>query len=306
LCEYASTINIDDIHIAEETFYGDVPIGGHPAPNRPVTPGSDLAVIVVSIGKGVRSLRVGQAVFGVPMPYRPRGAWEEFCAVDERWLTPKPGQLTFTTAAACGISGLVAFAAIGALELPTGLRVVIAGASGGIGGVAVQLAVRSGPLAIGVCGPAHAATAYQMGCPLVLDYDGEPWDRKLTAGGPARIDRVLDRVGGRDVEEAAGVCLAPMASSLRPLARSASSEIARSAGLVFSPSLRASAIASSARIRRPRYSLAGPTNGTALADVARAAVAGVLSPRFDRAWRLVPQPLDSERPISPEPPRVAV
>ena len=104
----ASSINIDDIHVAEGTFYGGIPIGLRPSPNRPVTPGSDLAGVVVGVGDGVRSFRVGEQVFGVQMPFRARGAWADVCAVDERWLATKPEKLTFSAAAACGVSGLVA------------------------------------------------------------------------------------------------------------------------------------------------------------------------------------------------------
>src|SRR5581483_12151014 len=84
---HASTINIDDIHVAEGTFYGGIPIAKRPRPNRPVTPGSDLAGVVTAIGRKVGSLQVGEAVFGVQPPFRAEGAWAEFCAVDERWVT---------------------------------------------------------------------------------------------------------------------------------------------------------------------------------------------------------------------------
>jgi NADPH:quinone reductase-like Zn-dependent oxidoreductase len=86
----ASSINIDDIHVAEGTFYGGIPIGRRPRPDRPVTPCSDLAGIVTSIGEKVRSVQVGEAVFGVQMPFKQKGAWAESCAVDERWITKKP------------------------------------------------------------------------------------------------------------------------------------------------------------------------------------------------------------------------
>jgi NADPH2:quinone reductase len=104
----ASTINIDDIHVAEGTFYGGIPIGAQPRPDRPVTPGCDVAGIATAVGRDVRSIRAGDAVFGVVLPFRARGAWEEVCAVDERWLTAKPERVGFGTAAACGVSGLVA------------------------------------------------------------------------------------------------------------------------------------------------------------------------------------------------------
>ncbi len=151
----ASSINIDDIHAAEGTFYGGIPMGLGPRSKRPVIPGSHLAGIVVHVGDGARSFHGGEAVFGVQTPFRASGAWAEFCAVDERWLTAKPETVSFGKAAACGVSGLVAFSAIHAPKLRSGLRIVIVGATGGIGGIAVQLPARAGAEVIGVCGSAH-------------------------------------------------------------------------------------------------------------------------------------------------------
>ena len=92
---FASSINIDDIRAAEGTFYGGLPISPRPRPDRPVTPSSDVAGIVKSVGDRVRSVHPGDAVFGVHTPFRARGAWAEYCAVDERWLTTKPDRLSF-------------------------------------------------------------------------------------------------------------------------------------------------------------------------------------------------------------------
>ncbi len=292
----ASSINIDDIHVAEGTFYGGIPIGARPSPDRPVTPGSDLAGIIIGVGDGVRSVRVGEAVFGVQVPYRARGAWAEVCAVDERWLTTKPEKLPFAMAAACGISGLVAFSAIDALKLRGGLRIVIVGATGGIGGMAVQLASRAGAEVIGVCGSAHLERAYQLGCSLVLDYHGEPWDRALRSSR-ARIDGVLDLVGGRDIEEAArrvlntdGVFVTVVGPE-----RFIGDRALGWAG-VLAVLARVGYRVISSRIRGPRYVLTGPSasGGNALADVAQAAAAGVLPP------------IDSTVPFELEPIRQAL
>jgi len=277
----ASSINIDDIHVAEGTFYGGIPIGARPRPNRPVTPGSDFAGIVVGIGDGVRSIHIGEPVFGVQVPYRASGAWAELCAVDERWLTTKPEKLSFCTAAACGVSGLVAFSAIHALELRAGMRIVILGATGGIGGMAVQLAARTGAEVIGVCGAAHAERAYRLGCSLVIDYHGDPWDRTLRSRGEERIDRVLDVVGGRDNEEAGRRMLGTdgifvtVVGPERFIGDRALSWVEVLAVLAH-----VGYRIVSSRIRGPRYVLAGPGpgGGNKLAAVARAATAGVLPP----------------------------
>jgi NADPH:quinone reductase-like Zn-dependent oxidoreductase len=277
----ASTINIDDIHVAEGTFYGGIPIGARPSPNRPVTPGSDLAGTVIGVGDGVRSIRVGDAVLGVQVPYRARGAWEEICAIDERWLAIKPERLEFGTAAACGVSGLVALSAIQALALRPGLRIVIVGATGGIGGMAVQLAARAGAEVIGVCSAAHAERAYQMGCSLVLDYHDEPWDRKISAGRRQHVDRVLDVVGGRDTEEAGRRVLRPEGVFVTVVGpeRFVGDRALGWTG-VFTVLARLSYRILGSRIRGPRYVLTGPgpAGGKGLVEVAAAADAGVLPP----------------------------
>ena len=277
----ASSINIDDIHVAEGTFYGGIPLGARPRPNRPVTLGSDVAGIAVSVGDGVRSIHVGEPVFGVQAPYRAGGAWAERCAVDERWLTRKPEKLSFCTAAACGISGLVAFSAIRALKLRPGIRIVIVGATGGIGGMAVQLAARAGAEVVGVCGAAHAERAYRLGCSLVVDYHGDPWDGVLRANGVGRIDRVLDLVGGRDNEDAGRRVLGTDGIFVTVVGpeRFIGDRALGWVG-VLAVLARVGYRIVSSRIRGPRYVLTGPGpgGGKELAAVAGAAVAGVLPP----------------------------
>lgn len=272
----ASSINIDDIHVAEGTFYGGIPIGARPSIQRPVIPGSDLAGTVIGTGEDVRSLHAGEAVFGVQVPFRARGAWEEVCAVDERWLTPKPEKLSFAMAAACGISGLVALSATRAMTIARGMRIVIVGATGGIGGMAVQYAVRAGAEVIGICNSRHAEQAYRLGCSQVLEYDSGPWDLALQG---MKIDRVLDTIGGRDIE----------ASGRRVLGRDGVFVTVVGperfigdhtlgwigvVGVLARVGYRTVA----SRLQGPRYVLTGPSvaGGKALPEVADAAASGVL------------------------------
>lgn len=275
----ASTINIDDIHIAEGTFYGGIPIGRRPRPDRPVIPGSDLAGIVRAVGKNVGSVRVGEPAFGVQMPLRVGGAWAEFCAVDERWLTKKPERLAFGSAAACGVSGLVAFSAINALSLRPGLRIVVIGATGGIGAIAVQLAARAGARVIGVCGSANIQRARNLGCSLVLDYSRGAWDRLLEAQREAPVDRVLDVVGGRDIEQMARRILNRDGIFVTVVGPERFvGDRALGWGGVLAILARVGYRVISSYVRGPRYILTGPGQGggSALAGVAQAAAEGVL------------------------------
>jgi NADPH:quinone reductase-like Zn-dependent oxidoreductase len=293
----ASTINIDDIHLAEGTFYGGIPVGPRPRFDRPVIPGSDVAGIVVAVGKDVRSVRVGEAVFGVQLPFRAEGAWAEFCAVDERWVTKKPEILSFGTAAACGISGLVALSAMNALRVRAGMRIVIVGATGGIGAMAVQLASRAGADVIGICGSRNVDRAYQLGCSLVLDYSQGPWDQTLQCRGITHADRVLDVVGGSDTERMGrrvlkedGIFVTVVGPERfigdRPLGWTGVLLILARVGYRILRSC----------LRGPRYILTGPGlgGGSALVEVASAAAQGVLPP------------IDSKVPFELEPMREAL
>jgi NADPH:quinone reductase-like Zn-dependent oxidoreductase len=290
----ASTINIDDIHVAEGTFYGGIPIGRRPRPDRPVIPGSDLAGIVVGIGNQVRSIQIGEAVFGVQMPFKASGTWAQFCTIDERWITKKPANISFEAAAASGVSGLVALSAMKALRVDPGARLVIVGATGGIGAVAVQLATRAGAEVIGVCGTRSIDRAYSLGCSLVLDYSTGQWDRALQARGKAPVDRVLDLVGGRDTEEMArrvqtrnGIFVTVVGPD-RFIGDHALGW-GRILGILAHIGYR---IVSS-RLRGPRYVLTGPSpgGGGALAEVASDLAAGVV-PSIDS---MVPFELESMR-----------
>jgi NADPH:quinone reductase-like Zn-dependent oxidoreductase len=277
----ASTINIDDIHVSEGTFYGGIPIGPRPRPDRPVIPGSDLAGIVVGVGRHVRSVQTGDAVFGLQTPFRASGSWAEFCAVDERWIARKPEQISFETAAASAVSGLVALSAIKALGLCAGMRIVVVGASGGIGAIAVQLASRSGAEVIGVCGPKTAERARSLGCSLVLDYNHGPWDQTLRAQGRTPVDRVLDAVGGRDTEQMGRSALRRdgiFVTVVGPERFIGDRALGWSRILGIFAHIGYRTLSSF--VRGPRYILTGPGlgGGKALTEVAAALSAGMLPP----------------------------
>jgi len=155
------------------------------APKNPV-PGMDVAGVVEAVDENVARLRPGDEVFGVG-----EGTFAEYARAREDKLAPKPANLTFEQSAAVAISGLTALQALrdhGRVE--PGQKVLIVGASGGVGTFAVQIAKAFGAEATGVCGSAKAEMVRSIGADHVIDYTREDF-----AKGGRRYDVILD-IGG--------------------------------------------------------------------------------------------------------------
>ncbi|HEY3461930.1 MAG TPA: NAD(P)-dependent alcohol dehydrogenase [Gaiellaceae bacterium] len=154
---------------------------------RPKEPrlGADFAGVVEAVGKDVGDLEPGDEVFGVRT-----GAFAEY--VNATSLVKKPANVSFEDAAAVPIAGLTALQGLlhhGALR--TGERVLINGASGGVGTLAVQIARTVGAHVTAVCGTRNLELARELGADRVLDYTREDFTREGT-----RYDLVLDVAGG--------------------------------------------------------------------------------------------------------------
>lgn len=158
---------------------------GFRAPKTPV-PGMDLAGVVEAVGKDVSRFAPGDEVFGVG-----KGTFAEYARAREDKLAPKPANLTFEQSAVVAISGLTALQALrdhGRIE--PGQKVLIIGASGGVGTFAVQIAKALGAEATGVCGSAKVEMVRSIGADHVIDYTHEDF-----AKGGRRYDVILD-IGG--------------------------------------------------------------------------------------------------------------
>ncbi|WP_422736193.1 NAD(P)-dependent alcohol dehydrogenase [Micromonospora sp. WMMD729] len=160
---------------------------------RPRVPvrGRDLAGVVIAVGPRVTRFRPGDEVFGTC----PRGSYAEFASTPERRLARKPANLSFAQAAAAPVSGMTALRAVrdsGAVR--RGHRVLVIGASGGVGSHAVQLAKAYGATVTAVCAPTRAAFVRALGADDVLDHTSEEIDR----GGPI-YDVVIDTGGDRPI-----------------------------------------------------------------------------------------------------------
>ncbi len=160
---------------------------------RPRVPvrGRDLAGVVVAVGARVTRFRPGDEVYGTCL----RGSYAEFASVPERRLARKPANVSFAQAAAAPVSGMTALRAVrdsGAVR--RGHRVLVIGASGGVGSHAVQIAKAYGATVTAVCTPARAAFVRSLGADDILDYTSEEVDRD----GPV-YDVVIDTGGDRPI-----------------------------------------------------------------------------------------------------------
>lgn len=159
---------------------------------KPGIPGFDVAGTVEAVGARVRRFRPGDEVFGAGF-----GACAEFMCVGQDKLVPKPATLTFEEAAAVPTSALAALHGLrDAGQVRAGQRVLINGASGGVGTYAVQIARSLGAEVTGVCGPTNLDMVRALGAAHVIDYTREDFTR----GGP-RYDVILDNVENRSLAE---------------------------------------------------------------------------------------------------------
>jgi NADPH:quinone reductase-like Zn-dependent oxidoreductase len=157
----------------------------------PRSTGSDFAGVVEAAGRGVKDLAIGQRVMGVQSSLAPEnGSFAEFMAVDAARCVPIPPALSFVDAAAIPLAGLSALQALTELGgARQGSRVLVIGASGGVGHFAVQIARAIGARVTGVASARNLDFVRGLGADDVVDYGLTPPDR-LTE----RYDVVLDAV----------------------------------------------------------------------------------------------------------------
>ena len=153
-----------------------------------LNPGRSLAGTVEAVGPDVTGVQVADEVFGIC-----DGSFAEYARVRADKLAPKPANLSFDEAAAVPISGLTALQAVrdhGRVQ--TGQKVLIVGASGGVGSFAVQIAKAAGATVTGVCSTAKLDIVRSIGADHVVDYSRDDF-----ADGATRYDVILDIGGNR-------------------------------------------------------------------------------------------------------------
>jgi NADPH:quinone reductase-like Zn-dependent oxidoreductase len=153
--------------------------------------GSDLAGVVAELGPGVRDFAMGDEVIGFSMR---RSSHAEYVTVPADQLTAKPPEVSWDVAGALFVAGATAYGAVRAVGLQPGETVAIAGAAGGVGSIATQLAQRTGATVLGIAGASNDAWLAEHGA-IPVNY-GDDLPARLRAAAPSgHIDALLDFFG---------------------------------------------------------------------------------------------------------------
>jgi NADPH:quinone reductase-like Zn-dependent oxidoreductase len=189
-------VHAASVHVGDWMLMTGVPLfmrlaTGLRRPKNPV-PGTDVAGTVEAVGKDVTKLRPGDEVFGWCT-----GGFAEFARASQDHVVPKPANLTFEQAAAVGVSATTALQQLrDEGKIQPGQKVLINGASGGVGTFAVQIAKAFGAEVTAVCSTRNVDMVRSIGADHVIDYTKEDY----TKGGP-RYDFILDNVGNHSLSE---------------------------------------------------------------------------------------------------------
>ncbi len=189
---HAASVNPLDWHDLEGTPYMVRMDNGFGKPGNPRL-GVDFAGTVEAVGKKVTRFKPGDEVFGGKS-----GAFAEYVAVrEQRIIAQKPANVTFEQAASVPIAGITALQALRDKgHLHGGQKVLINGASGGVGTFAVQIAKAFGAEVTGVCSTRNVDLVRSLGADHVIDYTREDFTQ-----GAQRYDLILDNVATHSLLE---------------------------------------------------------------------------------------------------------
>jgi NADPH:quinone reductase-like Zn-dependent oxidoreductase len=157
--------------------------------------GSDLAGVIVEVGKDAASYAVGDEVLGFT---HARASHAELALVDVEKLVRKPATVSWDVAGSLFVAGTTAYAAVRAVSLRAGDTVVVSGAAGGVGSIAVQLARNAGAKVIGLASDARKDWLAAHGA-VPVAYGAGAADRVRAAAG-GRVDAFIDTFGAEYVE----------------------------------------------------------------------------------------------------------
>lgn len=190
----ATSVHAGDWHLMRGTpFLLRLMYGGLRKPKIQI-PGTDIAGQVETIGKDVTLFQPGDEVFG-DLSECDFGAFAEYASVPEKALALKPTNMTFEQAATVPVSALAALQGLRDVgKLQSGQKVLINGASGGVGSFAVQIAKAFGAEVTGVCSTTKVEMMHAIGADHVIDYQQEDVTQQ-----EAQYDLILDAAAYRSV-----------------------------------------------------------------------------------------------------------
>jgi len=166
----------------------------------PYVLGYDLSGVIVAVGSAVERegrLHVGQAVWA---DAGTRGAYATHVVVSTKYVAPKPSKISHLQAATLPLVALTAYQSFQAAGLTAGHKVLVLGASGGVGFVAVYIAKALGFSVTATCSEKNVAFVTSLGADRVVDYTKESWSEVLKGDGSeeAKYDAIFDTVGDKN------------------------------------------------------------------------------------------------------------
>jgi NADPH:quinone reductase-like Zn-dependent oxidoreductase len=157
----------------------------------PICLGWDVSGVVTELGAGVTRFRVGDEVFGMPRFPHQAGAYAEFVTAPSRHFAAKPHTLSHEEAGALPLAGLTAWQiVVDTIALEDGADLLVHGAAGGVGHLAVQVAKARGATVIGTARAEQADWLRGLGVDQVIDYKNERFEELV-----ADLDAVIDFTG---------------------------------------------------------------------------------------------------------------
>ena len=166
--------------------------------------GSDLAGVVEQVGPGVANVAVGDEVIGFT---NDRASQAEFVLVESSNVVPRPANVSWEQAGTLFVAGTTAYAAVRSVALNAGDTVVVSGAAGGVGSIAVQLARNAGAKVIGLAGDGNRKWLADHGV-IPISY-GDGVEDRIRAASGGKVDAFIDTFGGGYVELAIKLGVAP-------------------------------------------------------------------------------------------------
>jgi len=190
---HAASLNPSEMHMMSGKLIARVLGGNGLLKPKNTIPGADIAGQVEAVGKNVTQFKLGDEVFGRRAP----GGFAEYVCVSEKLIALKPANLTFEQAAAVPVAGITALQSLRDTgQIQPGQKVLINGASGGVGTFTMQIAKAFGVHVTGVCHTRNLDLVRSLGADRVIDYNRENFSRN-----GQRYDLIIDNVGNHSISD---------------------------------------------------------------------------------------------------------